>query len=489
MSSGFVEVAWAVKETKVFDGVTVPALSADGLSNKTKSCDNYYSNSDIQKSYSYLDAEAFGLTDSVTDVRSLANKSENGGDDDGHGAHIGAGEYYLCLRAADEAKPGAGTIKITANGVVLTTISFKLIGDLKTITLSPTYGITSIAEGNYGSGNFFTVVGKDSAGQVINAKGNYLTDYVDDTFDEALNEDQGGDTMDVVPNTENFGQLLDLNANVCDAETSKGAGDGDEGHSYEFNVKLENNAGKAIRSNTLVLNCTGPVSDAVVTGFSAATVIGAADWAASAAGKATGAIDFYATVKDASGRPMGTNGYDDSFGFSYSVDDNGWDGAPNDLNLLTEDVLKDFDGHVMPANGKVKIGEITPDMSVVAKYAYDITLDDADYNTTGDQKLTGTLYYTVEGVLDADFTLTRVRNAKKTIATWTADYGVICSNARITFDWENKSGTRSGTVTRRANLDGVATFRLARRNTTIFVYASGCDAYSVSTDPVKARFR
>ena len=44
-----------------------------------------------------------------------------------------------------------------------------------------------------------------------------------------------------------------------------------------------------------------------------------------------------------------------------------------------------------------------------------------------------------------------MRNAAKTVATWTADYGVACSNARITFDWENADGTKFGTVTRRAN--------------------------------------
>lgn len=85
--------------------------------------------------------------------------------------------------------------------------------------------------------------------------------------------------------------------------------------------------------------------------------------------------------------------------------------------------------------------------------------------------------------------MTRVRNAAKTVAVWTADYGVACSNARITFDWENADGTKFGTVERRANIDGVAKFALARRNTTIYVYASGCDNYGAETDYVKARFR
>jgi hypothetical protein len=85
--------------------------------------------------------------------------------------------------------------------------------------------------------------------------------------------------------------------------------------------------------------------------------------------------------------------------------------------------------------------------------------------------------------------LSRVRNAAKTVATWTADYGVACSNARIEFNWENADGTKFGTVERRANIDGVAKFALARRNQTIFVYAAGCDNYGAETDFVKARFR
>ena len=52
-----------------------------------------------------------------------------------------------------------------------------------------------------------------------------------------------------------------------------------------------------------------------------------------------------------------------------------------------------------------------------------------------------------------------------------------------------KNGTKFGTVERRANIDGVAKFSLARRNTTIYVYASGCDNYGAETDMVKARFR
>ena len=61
--------------------------------------------------------------------------------------------------------------------------------------------------------------------------------------------------------------------------------------------------------------------------------------------------------------------------------------------------------------------------------------------------------------------------------------------ARITFDWENGDGTKYGTVSRRANINGVAKFSMARRNTSIFVYASGCENYSAETDWVKARFR
>ena len=114
-----------------------------------------------------------------------------------------------------------------------------------------------------------------------------------------------------------------------------------------------------------------------------------------------------------------------------------------------------------------------------------------------DQAVVKSLFYLVSA-LDLDYTLTRVRNAAKTRATWTADWGYDCSNALVFFDWVNKNGTKgtlvngASPVARRANFDGVATFTLKKRNMTIFVTAYACDSFGDDPDelgPVKARFR
>jgi hypothetical protein len=172
-------------------------------------------------------------------------------------------------------------------------------------------------------------------------------------------------------------------------------------------------------------------------------------------------------------------GLDNTIGFDIDVDAD----FSGDLGLT------ELASQVGPG-GKMMLGYIVPDMSALAKYAYDVTIADFNLgNTDVTEELAKTLYYTAVSGIELDYSLTRVRNAAKTVATWTADYGVACSNARITFDWENGDGTKFGTVERRANIDGVAKFSLARRNTTIYVYASGCDNYGAETDMVKARFR
>ena len=460
-STGFLEVAWAYRERIHADG--------EGMT-KRVDCD-----------WSYLDNKAFGLTDEVAGVKNDGDIDQSFNSDD-------AGTYYLCVRVKDSAKPGSGTITVKANGATVFTVPFTVLGDLATLTLSAKRGYTSIAEANHEIDAFFTVVGKDSAGQVINATGdgidNYLNDYTNNAVTEAgtdsgdVIEDESGDTMNFVDNSFDYSQTLDLNANVCDAETYDDAGDGDAGHSYPLAIEMENWDGDIITSNSVTISCTGPTSDAVLSNIVAETATGEADWAASDAGDADsdGVIGIYGSVKDAAGRAMGL---DNTIGFDIDVDAD----FSGDLGLT------ELASQVGPG-GKMMLGYIVPDMSALAKYAYDVTIADFNLgNTDATEELAKTLYYTAVSGIELDYSLTRVRNAAKTVATWTADYGVACSNARITFDWENGDGTKFGTVERRANIDGVAKFSLARRNTTIYVYASGCDNYGAETDMVKARFR
>ena len=243
-STGFLEVAWAYRERIHADG--------EGMT-KRVDCD-----------WSYLDNKAFGLTDEVAGVKNDGDIDQGFNSDD-------AGTYYLCVRVKDSAKPGSGTITVKANGATVFTVPFTVLGDLATLTLSAKRGYTSIAEANHEIDAFFTVVGKDSAGQVINATGdgidNYLNDYTNNAVTEAgtdsgdVIEDESGDTMNFVDDSFDYAQTLDLNANVCDAETYDDAGDGDAGHSYPLAIEMENWDGDIITSNSVTISCTGPTSE------------------------------------------------------------------------------------------------------------------------------------------------------------------------------------------------------------------------------------
>jgi hypothetical protein len=162
-------------------------------------------------------------------------------------------------------------------------------------------------------------------------------------------------------------------------------------------------------------------------------------------------------------------------------------------------VINDFGGDAsdVGVGGKVVLGNYDPVMEVAAKFPISITFEDGNGGTNGDQAVAAFLYYVV-GTLDLDFTLTRVRNASKTSTTWTADWGLDCSNAIVEFDWVNANGTKGTLVNgalpvqRLANIEGVATFTLKRRNMTIYVTSYACDDFGDSPDtlgPVKARFR
>ena len=465
-STGFVEVGWALRERF--------AINQNGNgAYRVVECDS-----------NYMDDSAFGLSDTVTEAKSDGSSSGP--------SYVGVGEFFLCFRVKDETKPGKSTITVTANGVKMTTLTVTVLGDLASLTLSAKRGYTQVARGNERIEDFFTIVGKDSAGQSINglndAKDLYLDSYTNDFFTEAgtddsdVIEDTQGDTMDFVDGSQNNARSMDLEASICDAESYTGAGDSDDGKSHALAVEMINWDGDVITSNAVTITCTGPDSKAVLSGIVLETATGEADWAASTAGEADsdGVIGIYATVKDSAGRLIGL---DDTIGFSITL------AADYDTELG----LVELESQVGPG-GKIMLGYIIPNMTEEGmvngtKYSIEVTIADSDFGTVLSQELETTVYYTAASGIELDYSLSRVRNAAKTVATWTADYGVSCSNARIEFNWENADGTKFGTVERRASVDGVAKFSLARRNTTIFVYATGCDNYSAETDSVKARFR
>ena len=468
--------------------------------------------------------------------QSVDNVTQDGNNEGNDSYSDAEGVYFLCVRSKNAFDGDSGKLTVKANGVTISTIDVTVFGDITSIALSTKYGITSIADNNNAVGDFWTVLFKDNAGQTLNANGDENWNYVPDLYNyetgEYLDSDgtgngycEDGDSDCLEPtgsarayNSDDetidwFGgnyafswheSRAALSANVCDA--------GDIGESYVAKAEFHNLDGERIRSNGVTITCSDDIANFEVTDLkmeytSSNTLSGEADWAASdqggddtatcdwngygyeadyAAEVAAGAyypgIEIHATVKDTSGNIMGI---DASSGLAFVVTADG----NADLN---------FDAGVSGfiANGVVRVGCYVPDMARAAKYALEVTLADPDASTALEDDLVETFYYVAS--LELDQTLTRIRNKAKTSATWTADWGLECSNAVVYFDWVNKAGTKGTLVTgtspiaRVANLDGVATFTLKKRNMTIYVTAYPCDDFSGDIDelgPVKARFR
>ena len=405
-----------------------------------------------------------------------------------------AGEYYLCIKAASATTLGVSNLVIKADGVTVWSGSVQVIGDLAAMELSVREGYNRVAADNEEDSLFFKVVMKDAAGQAIcGTQDGFTNDCDDDTlsFSTPSYYARGSNSANLFAGFqqgEDAGQAS-LDSDVCAAA--------DAGDTKSGAIRAYNYEGDAVTSNSVSIVCTQAQSKFVVaaTGISQEhtttdTLRGEADWDASAQGEddASGEIEIYAVIKDGTGALMGV---DDSTGFNtgmtYTITGNA------DLNI---DAFSG-DADAIGVGGKVVLGHYEPTLDVAAKFMIAVAFVDGNGATTLNQAVAKSLYYIVSA-LDSDYTLTRVRNGAKTSATWTADWGLDCSNAVVYFDWVNKNGTKGTLATgvspiqRRANIDGVATFTLKKRNMTIYVTAYACDDFSDSPDelgPVKARFR
>jgi hypothetical protein len=416
--------------------------------------------------------DVFGLSDSLDNVTSV-----NSGDD-----YYNDGYYHVCVQSASKNARGDATVTIKANGVTIAAIDFHVVGDLHHAEISITEGYNRVAAANAEQDDFFTVELYDSADQQLNTGLNdHQYNWVETVYGWAqiggsdagdAPENAAGDTIPFLQS--DWGDqpgVKDLEASTCATA--------DAGATYNVSMEWENYDGDWITSNDVAITCTGARSKAVLSGITAEYVKGEADWAASAVGEADddGVIGIYGTVKDSSGQLLGL---DATVGFTVTADEIG---NYSDIGLT---VLKSK----MLAGGKMMLGYIIPDMgTLAAKRGYTFTITDANFGTLLAQKLETTLTYEAVTADEVLYTLTRTRNAAKTSATWTADYGLMCSSSYITFYWENSDGSKDGSVSRKANADGIATFSMNRRNTAIFTYAAGCAGFPATTDQVKARFR
>lgn len=445
----------------------------------------------VKVAFSYLENDFSRSRCSTPALRSefkSTGDSVMGAVSDGTGMEGIAGNYYLCIRAVSKTTLGTSNVTIKADGVTIWSGSVQVIGDLDSTVLSVRNGYNHVASGNALDSLFFHVVMKDAAGQAIcGTHDGFHNDCEDDDFlaqgdDELHYYARGASSEDFFGDFETGEDSeASLAANACAADGS------DAGETFTAAAAKDNYEGDKIISNTISIVCTEAQTEYVVaaTGitqeYSNPILSGEATWIESAQGvaDATGAIEISAVVKDSTGALMGV---DDSTGFdgamAFTFDGNG------DLNLDDFSVAS-----TVSAGGKVVLGDYVPTVDAAAKYLITVDFVDGNGAVAEDQAVSKKLYYLVS-MIDSDYTLTRVRNAAKTVATWTADYGLDCSNALVSFDWISGNGLKYGTVDRRANFDGVAKFKLARRNMTIYVTAIACTGSGLpDLGPVKARFR
>ena len=498
-STGYVEVAWAYDDN-----------DADSRVMKCSS--------------GYLDDEAFGLTDTVEGIDSTEYVYTSGDPAQGEG------NFFLCIQSKSKNSLGTSTITITANGVKVATLTVQVIGDLNSLTASAAY--PRIAMDNGDLHKFMTVVGKDAAGQVINNGadgwapgfaestgsgtvdyGNALGDYVNDSFDELGTDDEqfeehanGSDQDGYIWGGVNATGIT-LNSGICIEDSL----DSDAGKVFNLGVEIDNWDGDLVQSNAVAVTCTGASDEAILSGITASDVSGAADWGKSTEGKADadGVIAVTAVVKDQAGRLMGkddTTGFDPG-GYSVVGDSTA---LSNDLNIDDEENLDawfawapGFIGwytNSVGVDGKAILATLRPDMAYLGTFRYTVTIDDANQGNSAlaDDELVTELLYTAGSGIESDYSLTRTRNAAKTSAVWTADFGVACSNQFVYFDWENGDGTKGNLVNggvslkRRADANGKAKFTLTKRNMTVYVTAYSCDNVNGGLEelgPLKARFR
>jgi len=421
------------------------------------------------------DRSSFTTTDTVTEVAD------------------GSGAYDLCIYS--NGNPGTATIAVVANGVTLAPVTVTVVGDIASVTLAAKGGY--IAEENDDVEDFFTVTAKDSAGTVINgpeagiAGGVYLdgTIFGDVAAAEANPVNQQDDEIDFIDidSEENGANLAsglnndswtkyDLMSSTCVEETASGENDGDAGKSYAVAISITNDDDDDITSNTVSFTCTGPGSDAKLSKFEVEATSGDLEYS----DDVDELISVYGYFVDQAGRPLGA-GVDIDLDDDFVLDISANATFEGELNISLE-TLVTTDGTT-----KVEIATLAPNMEYVAKFPYTISVESSDLQSATAVAKSLATFYTATNADAEVYTLTRVRNAAKTRATITVNFGAECSNQMVDFDVELANGDVKF-LERRANIDGVAVLTIERRNTKIYVKAF-CNDGAQESDLRGIRFR
>jgi hypothetical protein len=431
------------------------------------------------------EADFFGQTDSVEDVAEAT------------------GVYTLCLAADTDTSAVSTTVTIKARAgdstgayVTVATLPVQVLGDLASLTASITDGYRYIANDNNPVAAWLTIVGKDSAGNLLNGGNNTITQDVSldaynivdwdgnpDNWEEiavsVLVLDGGaavGEALDEDANDADFVfQGYSIGAAVCvsndDLEES-----GDEGSSYT--VKFEGNGGDVV-SNGVTITCTD--NDARVTKLTPEATSGDMEYEEAAPGDSL--LDIDATVVDGAGRPFGDGSNvaacnDFTWTFDGDEDLNAPAGVPEAVAFGTDVV----------AGGICEVTNLDIHVTRMGRFTYTLEAATPDLGDDDADEVTFTLRYVATG--SDDVTISRTRNAAKTRATISADMGEDNAYLRVEFFVELANGNLK-TYTRRANDAGVAVLIQSRRNTTIYVFAdlAGEDEAGSPTDVLKVKFK
>jgi len=446
------------------------------------------SNDDIQLAWLYDDAgdaPAGGCTDqdSATDDNFTDEDSVEDIDD------VANGIYWLCLAAAEDDTAATSTVTIYAqekaksddNGwVLIDTFTVTAIGPVDELELSIAGGYKYVAEDNLALTDWLYISCYDANGTLINDTTASISSANDcgTVTEYASNETRVDDsTIGFISDATNSADAdgarnqWDLDAAVCDSETD--ADLTDAGQSYDLAVAIG-----TVVSNEITITCTG--TDAVVTSIYASDSVGPQLYDDGTGDD--GKLQIIAVLKDEDGRPLGDGIDDMNFG-ALSVD-----GATSVETEFAEADLDTTDvDSVDYAGGEAVIADFDDgfDFGRRGKFTYTVTIASPDLGDTGEDELTVELTYLASAA--EDVTITYTRSSLKRVATVTVEFGEDEAFERAVFYVENASGVVKEYL-RRANAEGVATFKFARRNATFYVYAN-LDAGGAPTDIVSIKFR
>ena len=406
----------------------------------------------------------------------------------------GAGLFWLCLAAAESDTAATSTVTIyaqeagesdTAGWVTIDTVTVKAIGPTDSITLSITDGYKYVAEENAKLELWLTVLCYDENGTLINdatvsiSAGNSCGTVTEDSLnaknanDTAINFIDTADATAVGAGLTNAGSVryYDLLAQTCNEEAD--ADLDDAGQSYSLKVAVG-----TVKSNSITITCTEDGSGAAITNITATDTVGPQLYDDGSGDDND--LEYVGTFVDEDGRPLGDGAGTLDFG-AFTFD--------GDAGVVAELEANDpaGEGQVTVLGGEAVISDIDDgyDFGRRGKFTIEITVTDSDLATTTDVDETFTLVYTVSA--SEDVTIAYTRNSLKRVATVTVEFGEDNAYERVVFFVENPSGVVKEYL-RRANDEGVATFKFARRNKTFFVYAD-LDDGGAPSDIVSIKFR